>query len=59
MLYRSAPLFPYAEGYYGVFPRGLEDRYNGVGTLVIEEGYLLYFKPDTPQDLNQRLCRIL
>lgn len=40
-----------------MFPKGLEDRYNGVGTPVIEENYVLYFKPNTPRDIIDRLTK--
>jgi len=48
--------FPYAEGYYGVLPRGiLEDRDVGKGSAHIEKDYIIYFKENTPEDIKQRL----
>ena len=57
-MYRSESEFPYAEGYYGIFPRGaIEDRPVGAGSIVIEEDYTIYFRPDTPQDVKDRFVK--
>ena len=53
-MYRTEPLFPYADGYYGIFPRGLENRGIGEGSIVVEEDYIIYFKPETPNNIKQR-----
>lgn len=56
--YNSKPMFPYASGYYAIFPKGLEkNRKVGAGSLIIEEDYLIYFKPDTPEDIKQRFIK--
>lgn len=56
--YRSESLFPYASGYYAIFPKGLEkNRKAGAGSLIIEDDYLIYFKPDTPEDIKQRFIK--
>ena len=56
--YNSEPLFPYAINYCMVLPKGLEkNREIGAGSLVIEEDYLIYFKPDTPEDIKQRFIK--
>ncbi|MCI8604424.1 MAG: hypothetical protein HFE79_09830 [Ruminiclostridium sp.] len=56
-MYRTEPLFPYADGYYGIFPRGMENRDIGKGSIVIESEYIIYFKPETPDDIKQRLIK--
>ena len=56
-MYRTEPLFPYAEGYYAIFPRGLENRKVGSGSIVIEKEYIIYFKADTPQEIKDRLVK--
>ena len=56
--YNSTPLFPYAVNYCMVFPKGLEkNREIGAGSLVIEDDYLIYFKPNTPEDIKQRFIK--
>lgn len=56
-MYRSKPLFPYADGYYAIFPKGLENRDVGNGSIVVESDYIIYFKPETPDDIKQRLIK--
>lgn len=56
-MYRTEPLFPYATGYYMVFPKGLENRGVGEGSIVVEDEYVIYFKPDTPENIKQRLIK--
>lgn len=56
-MYRSKPLFPYADGYYAIFPKGLENRDVGNGSIVVESDYIIYFKPETPDDIKQRLVK--
>ncbi len=56
-MYRTKSLFPYAEGYYAIFPRGLENREVGGGSVVIEEEYIIYFKSDTPQEIKDRFVK--
>lgn len=36
-MYSTEPSFPYAEGYYAIFPRGLESGKVGNGSIVIEK----------------------
>lgn len=56
--YTSKPLFPYADGMFMVFPRGIEKgRKVGEGSIVIEDEYVIYFKPETPEDIKQRLVK--
>ena len=56
--YNTKPTFPYANGYYAIFPKGLEkNRKVGSGSLIIEEDYLIYFKPDTPENIKQRFVK--
>lgn len=56
--YTSNPLFSYADGYYGVFPRGIEkDHKIGKGSIVVEDDYVLYFSPETPEDIKKRLVK--
>lgn len=56
-MYKSEPLFPYASGYYMVFPKGLEKRDKGEGTIIVEKDYIIYFIPDTPNDIKQKLIK--
>lgn len=56
-MYSTEPLFPYAEGYYAIFPRGLENRKIGSGSVVIEKEYIIYFKVNTPQEIKDRLVK--
>ena len=56
-MYRSETLFPYADGYYAIFPRGLEDRDVGEGSIVIEDEYIIYFKKGTPEDIKERFIQ--
>lgn len=55
--YSSESLFPYAEGYYGVFPIIMEGRDIGKGSLHIEKDYIIYFKENTPEDIKQRFIK--
>ncbi len=56
--YGSKLLFEYAAKYCMVFPRGLEKtREVGAGSLVIEEDYLIYFRPETPDDIKERFIK--
>ena len=51
----AKPLFEYAAKYCMVFPKGLEkNREIGQGSLVIEDDYLIYFRPETPENIKQR-----
>ncbi len=56
-MYTSKPLFSYAQGSYMVFPKGFENRDVGEGSLVIEEDYIIYFKPGTSDDVKERLTK--
>ncbi len=50
--------WPYINGYAMVFPKGFEkSRKIGVGSIVVEEDYTIYFTPDTPGDLKHRFVR--
>lgn len=49
--------FEYASKYCMVFPKGLESRYDGVGSVVAEDDYIIYFVPDTPEDIKQRFIK--
>ncbi len=56
--YHSKPLFEYATPYCMVFPKGLEkSREIGQGSLVIEDDYLIYFRPETPEDVKTRFIK--
>ena len=56
-MYRSQSIFPYAEGYYGIFPRGIEDREVGEGSIVVEKEYVIYFRPNTPEEIKRRFIK--
>lgn len=55
-MYTREPLFSYAEGFYMLLPSGLPKRfYKGDGEYVFTNDYVIYFKPDTPEDIKNRL----
>ncbi|HOO07254.1 MAG TPA: hypothetical protein PLH83_12335 [Ruminococcus sp.] len=54
--YPGKPLFPYATGYYAIFPAGLK-RDVGKGSIHETKDYIIYFKPDTPEEIKQRLIK--
>ncbi len=54
--YKSEPLFPYAIGYCAIFPAGFK-RDVGKGSIHETKDYIIYFKPDTPEDIKQRLIK--
>lgn len=57
MYYRDDP-FPYAKDYVLVIPRGIEDRYGlAGGSIVIQDDYSIYFKPNTPDDIKERFIK--
>ncbi|MBQ7128889.1 MAG: hypothetical protein IJO19_02750 [Clostridia bacterium] len=56
-MYRTKPLFPYADGYYAIFPKGLENREVGEGSIVVADEYIIYFKPDTPENIKQKFVK--
>lgn len=56
--YSTESVFPYADGYYAIFPKGLEkNRKIGKGSIVVEEDYIIYFKEDTPEDVKERFIK--
>ena len=56
-MYRTKPLFPYAENYYAIFPKSMKDNQVGKGSIVVEDVYIIYFQPNTPEDIKQRLIK--
>ena len=54
--YPGKPLFPYATGFYGIFPAGFK-RNVGKGSIHETKDYIIYFKPVTPEDIKQRLIK--
>ncbi len=48
--------FPYASGYYAIFPRNFK-RDIGDGSIVVADDYLIYFKPGTPEEIKTRLVK--
>ncbi len=54
--YKSEPLFPYAIGYCAIFPAGFK-RDVGKGSIHETKDYIIYFKPDTPEDIKQRFIK--
>jgi len=40
-----------------IFPRGIENRKVGNGSIVVEDDYIIYFEPTTPDDIKQRLIK--
>ncbi len=57
-MYPDKHPFEYAYGYYGVFPRGIEEgREIGSGSIVVEDDYVLYFRPETPDEIKERLIK--
>ena len=47
--------FDYAYGCFQVFPVSFEKRYNGIGTMIKEKEYILYFQPGTPSSIITRV----
>ena len=56
-MYRKEPLFPYADGYFGIFPKSFANKNIGNGSIVVEDDYIVYFKPDTPEEIKQRFIK--
>lgn len=55
-MYGQKQLFEYAQDYFMILPKGIEKgRDVGNGSIVIEDDYIIYFKPDTPNDIKTRL----
>ena len=58
MHYQSNSPFPYADNYYFILPKGLPEHfYSGDGDFVYSEDYVIYFKPDTPENIKNRLTK--
>lgn len=58
MMYRTKPLFQYADGLYMILPPGIEkNRQIGEGSIVVEKDYVIFFKKETPEDVKQRLIK--
>lgn len=55
--YNAKSPFPYADGYYAIFPKVLESRDVGDGSIVVEDDYIIYFKPETPVDIKERFTK--
>lgn len=56
-MYLSKDPFDYASDYCMVFPRGMENRDVGEGSIVIEDEYIIYFKKGTPEDIKERFIK--
>lgn len=56
-MYLSKDPYKYASDYCMVFPRGMENRDVGEGSIVIEDEYIIYFKKDTPEDIKERFIK--
>ncbi len=56
-MYRTESLFSYADGYYAIFPPGQENRKVGKGSVVIEDDYIVYFNPETPEEIKNRFIK--
>lgn len=56
-MYSSKMIFSYAAGLYAIFPRGLENREVGEGSIVVENDYIIYFRPETPEEIKQRVIK--
>lgn len=51
-------LFSYANGYCGVFPKGLESHFKaGDASLIIEDDYIVVIKNGTPDDIKNRFLK--
>lgn len=50
--------WPYINGYAMVFPKGFEkNRKIGAGVIVVKEDYIIYFTPETLENLKQRFVK--
>ena len=56
-MYPSKHIFSYADDYCGVFPRSFEKRDHGKGSIEIADEYIIYFKPETPENIKQRFIK--
>ena len=56
--YNTESLFPYADGYYGILPAGLPDRfYSGKGDKVAIGDEVICFAPNTPLEIKERFVK--
>ena len=61
MNYSSKLICPYASEYYMVFPAAFYDekRVGGGSVDFFDKDNFVYFRPDTPEDIKQRVVKDL
>lgn len=55
-MYPANDRFAYARGCFMVFPKGF-NREIGKGSLHEADDYIIYFKPNTPDEIKHRLIK--
>ena len=56
-MYRKEPLFPYANGYIAILPKDMRNIDKGEWSSTEFENDIVYFKPDTPEEIKQRFIK--
>lgn len=58
-MYRTKPLFPYADGVYAIMPPGLPDRFypEEKDRVHVEKDYVICFDKGVSDDIKQRLIK--
>ncbi|MGN0556316.1 MAG: hypothetical protein ACI4IV_00550 [Acutalibacteraceae bacterium] len=56
-MYSSKPLFPYASGYVLILPTTMKDIELHGGSIVECDEYIIYFKPETPEEVKTRFVK--
>lgn len=58
-MYRTKPLFPYADGLYSIMPKGLPEHFypEEKSRVHIEEDYVICFDKNTSDDIKQQLIK--
>lgn len=58
-MYRTEPLFPYADKLYSIMPAGLPDRFypQEKDRVYKTEHYVICFSEDATEDIKERLIR--
>ncbi|MBD5103457.1 MAG: hypothetical protein HDT47_01155 [Ruminococcaceae bacterium] len=58
-MYRTEPLFPYADRMYAIMPPGLPDRFypEEKDRVHVEKDYVICFDKGVSDDIKQRLIK--
>lgn len=55
-MYEVNDRFSYAKGYFAIFPKGF-NRAVGAGTIHETDDYIIYFKENTPKEIERRFVK--